>query len=210
MKKFLVYLFIIGILSIDCAHAGIFPTKSSGAQSEVEAPEMNTISQQARVLYAQNDIDGALKLLKEKSESERSAQDWLMIGNILQDKEKIDEAIYMFNKAIALDPKFYKAHYNLGYIYLIQEKPNMALAEFKQAVKYKPDFSYGYYNIGCAYLKLKKYTQARYNFFKALDLRANEPNVYYNLAYTFKMLNKEKQANDYLELYNKMMEQHEI
>lgn len=86
----------------------------------------------------------------------------------------------------------------------------MALAEFKLAVKYKPDFSYGYYNIGCAYLKLNKYSQARYNFFKAMDLRANEPNIYYNLAYIFKKQGKDKQAQTYLDLYNKMMESHEL
>ena len=82
----------------------------------------------------------------------------------------------------------------------------MALEEFKQTVKYKDDFAYGYYNMACAYLKLKQYRNARYNFFRAMDLKANEPNVYYNLAYTFKMLNKEKQAQTYLDIYNKMIE----
>ena len=161
MKKLLTCLLVLGILSFGNAYGGILPSK---VKEQTQNIELDETSQQARVLYVQNDID----------------------------------------------PKYYKAHYNLGYIYLIQEKPNMALSEFKLAVKYKPDFSYGYYNIGCAYLKLKKYSNARYNFFKALDLRANEPNVYYNLAYTFKMLNKEKQANSYLELYNKMMEDHEL
>ena len=86
----------------------------------------------------------------------------------------------------------------------------MALDEFKLAVKYKNDFSYGYYNIGCAYLKLKKYSQARYNFFRSLNLRANEPDVYYNIAYTYKKQGKEKQAQTYLDLYNKMMEGHDL
>ena len=175
-----------------------------------EEPQLDQVSQQARVLYAQNDIDAAYNLLEQKPEEERSAQDWLMMGNIMQDKEQIDKAIYMFNQSINKNPKFYKAHYNLGYIYLSKEQPNMALTEFKLAVKYKPDFSYGYYNIGCAYLKLGKYSTAKYNFFKALDLRANEPDIYYNLAYSYKMLGKEKQAQTYLDLYNKMIEQHDL
>lgn len=171
-----------------------------------ETVERDATSEQARVLYAQNDIDGALKLLKSKGEMTRSAEDWLLIGNILQDKDRLDEAVYMFKKAIEVDPKYYKAHYNLGYIYLTQEKPNMALSEFKQAVKYKDNFAYGYYNIGCAYLQLKQYRNARYNFFKALDAKGDEPMIYYNLAYTFKMLNNEKQAKTYYDLYNKLME----
>lgn len=177
------------------------------AENNVSAEdEFDTTSQEARALYAQNEIDGALKLLTTKGEANRSAEDWLLIGNILQDKDKFDEAIYMYNKALEKDPKFYKAHYNLGYIYLAQDKPNMALSEFKKSVKYKDGFSYGYYNMGCAYLKLKQYRNARFNFFRAMDLKADEPMVYYNLAYTFKKMNNEKQAQKYLDLYNKMME----
>lgn len=174
--------------------------------AEVQQEELDISSQEARVLYAQNEIDKALKVLKNKGEAYRTAEDWLLIGNILQDKDKLNEAEYMFKKAIEKEPKYYKAHYNLGYIYLIQEKPNMALEEFKKAVKYKPDFAYGYYNMGCAYLKLKQYKNARYNFFRAMDFKHDEPMIYYNLAYTFNKLNKPKQAQSYLDIYNKLME----
>ena len=168
--------------------------------------EVDATSEQAKILYAQNEIDEALKLLKSKGEEYRTAEDWLIIGNILQDKDRIDEAVYMFKKSIEKDPKFYKAHYNLGYIYLIQDRPNMALEEFKKAVKYKDNFAYGYYNMGCAYLKLKQYGSAKYNFFRAVDLKSDEPMFYYNLAYTYKQMGKEKQAQTYLDLYNKLME----
>lgn len=177
---------------------------------EPAGEEQNSTTQEARVLYAQNDIDHALKLLTTIGENYRTPEDWLLIGNILQDKDKLDEAIYMYKMAIEKDPKYYKAHYNLGYIYLIQNKPNMALEEFKKSVKYKDDFAYGYYNIGCTYLKLGQYRNARYNFFKAMDIKGDEPMIYYNLAYTFKKLNKDKQAQTYLDLYNKLMERQSI
>ena len=203
MKKVFI---VLTLLILFCTEAGAFsfPKKTSA-----EVP-LDNISQQARVMYAQNDIDEAYKILESKSEDERTAQDWLLMGNIMQDKEQIDKAVYMFNQSINKDPKFYKAHYNLGYIYLSKNQPNMALSEFKLAVKNKPDFAYGYYNIGCAYLKLGKYSTAKYNFFKALDLKANEPNIYYNLAYAYKMMGKEKQAQTYLDLYNKMIEEHDF
>jgi len=183
---------------------------SFGKSETKTADQTDTVTEKAKVLYAQNEIDETLKVLTSKNEDDRSEQDWLLIGNIMQDKEKIDEAVYAYNQSINKNPKFYKAHYNLGYIYLIQNKPNSALSEFKLAAKYKPDFAPAYYNTGCAYLKLKKYSSARYNFFKALDLKANDPNVYYNIAYTYKMLGKEKQAQTYLDLYNKMIEDHQF
>lgn len=180
---------------------------SAGMCAEKQAePELDASSQQARVLYVQNDIDKAYKVLQTKGEEYRSAEDWLLMGNILQDKDKLTEAVYMYKKAIEKNPKYYKAYYNLGYIYLIQDKPNMALAEFKKSVKYKDNFAYGYYNMGCAYLKLKDYRNARYNFFRAIDSKNDVPEFYYNLAYAFKKLNKEKQAKTYLDIYDKLME----
>ncbi len=206
-KRILLALILIGLITPVSSCYGLSFKKEKPSQ---EQEQQNPQSQQARVLYAQNDIDDALNLLNSIPEQERSAEDWLLIGNIMQDKQNIEQAIYMFNKSAQKDPKFYKAHYNLGYIYLSKNQPNMALEEFKKAVKYKQDFSYGYYNIGCAYLKLKKYSTARYNFFKSLNLRANEPDVYYNISYTYKMQGNEKQAKVYLDLYNQMTENHDL
>lgn len=201
MKRFLITTIILlsGLnLSVQAA---TFPW-----QKPVQQEEIDTASEHARVLYAQNNIDEALKILTEKGEDTRSAEDWLLIGNIMQDKEKISEAEFAYQKAIIKSPKYYKAYYNLGYIYLAQNRPNLALEYFKKSVKYNPDFAYGYYNIGCAYLQLKEYRNARYNFFKALDLKPDEAMIYYNLSYTFKMLKNEKQAQTYLDLYNKLIE----
>lgn len=206
MKKILTALLIVSMTFTSNCYA-LSLKKEKPAQEQIKD---NPLSQQARVLYAQNDIDKAFELLSQIPEDERSAQDWLLMGNIMQDKKDIDRAVYMFEKSSQKDPKFYKPYYNMGYILLSKNQPYMALDEFKRAVKYKNDFSYGYYNIGCAYLKLKKYSQARYNFFRALNLRANEPDVYYNIAYTYKMQNKDKQAQEYLDLYNKMTEDHDL
>lgn len=205
MKKSILTILILGMI-FTTLPANAVVWSANPWKKQTEQQPVDSTSEQAKVLYAQNEIDDALKLLKSKGEETRSAEDWLIIGNILQDKDKIDEATYMFKKSIEKDPKYYKAHYNLGYIYLIQDKPNMALAEFKLAVKYKDDFAYGYYNMGCAYLKLKQYRNARYNFFRAMDLKGDDPAIYYNLAYSFKMLKNEKQAKAYLDIYNKLME----
>ncbi len=206
-KRILTALILFGLITpVSSCYGFSFKKENTSQEQEQQNPQ----SQQARVLYAQNDIDDALNLLNSIPEQERSAEDWLLIGNIMQDKQNIEQAIYMFNKSAQTNPKFYKAHYNLGYIYLSKNQPNMALEEFKKAVKYKQDFSYGYYNIGCAYLKLKKYSTARYNFFKSLNLRANEPDVYYNISYTYKMQGNEKQAKVYLDLYNQMTENHDL
>ena len=89
-------------------------------------------NQEIKALYAENSIKDAFNLLLSIPEEERSSENWLLMGNILQDEGKVDDAIFMYNNAIATDEKNYKAHYNLGNIFLEQDKPNLAIAEFKK------------------------------------------------------------------------------
>lgn len=164
------------------------------------------LNDKINILYAENNIKEAFNLLLSIPEDERSAQNWLLMGNILQDEGKTDDAAFMYNRAISVDEKYYKAHYNLGNIYMLQDKPNLAIKSYKKAVKYNPDFAYGYYNLGCAYLKIDKPKSAKWEFYKAIDLNNQVADFHYNLAYTFKKLNKEKQAKQYLDNYNKIIE----
>ncbi len=166
----------------------------------------STKNDQINILYAENNIKEAFNLILSIPEEERTSQNWLLMGNILQDEGKLDDAAFMYNRAISINEKYYKAHYNLGNIYMLQDKPNLAIQSYKKAVKYNPDFAYGYYNLGCAYLKIGKVKSAKWEFYKAIDLNNQVPDFHYNLAYTFKQLNKEKQAKTYLDFYNKLIE----
>ena len=166
----------------------------------------NTQSEQAKLLYADNSISESYDLLIAIPEEDRTAENWLLLGNILQDKGRNDDANFMYTQAILKDAKFYKAYYNLGNCYLESDKPNMAIEEYKKVIKLKPDYAYAYYNMGCAYLKLGKFKKARNLFLDAIYYKNTEPNFHYNLAYVYKKLNKEKDANAYLQIYNKLIE----
>ena len=195
-RKFLVYNFNMKRLLIALTAIILGVTSSF-------ADELND---KIKILYAENNIKEAFNLLLSIPEEERNAQNWLLMGNILQDENKIDDAAFMYNRAISVDEKYYKAYYNLGNIYMLQDKPNLAINMYKKAVKYNPEFAYGYYNLGCAYLKIDKPKSAKWEFYKAIDLKNQVADFHYNLAYTFKKLNKEKQAKQYLDNYNKIIE----
>lgn len=166
----------------------------------------NTASEQAKLLYADNNIEDSFNTLLSIPEEERTAENWLLLGNLLQDKERYDDAVFMYTKSILKDDKFYKAHYNLGNCYLNSDKPNLAIEEYKKLLKLKNDYAYAYYNLGCAYIKLGEYRKAKNAFLDAIYFKNTEPDFYYNIAYTYKKLNKEKDAKAYLEIYNKVME----
>lgn len=160
--------------------------------------------QQAVALYTDNNLDESLAVFSQIPEDKRPAEAWLLMGNILMDKEKKDEAVFMYGRAILTDSKFYKAYYNLGNIYLADEKLNMAVDQYKAASKYAPNNPYIFYNLGCAYLKLGELRKAKSAFIRAVELNSNVADFHYNLAYVYKKLNKEKMARTYLDNYNKL------
>lgn len=169
-----------------------------------ELQELTQLNQQAIALYTDNNLDESLKTFAKIPEDKRTPEIWLLMGNILMDKGKNDEAVFMYGRAVLVDTTFYKAHYNMANIYLSEDKFNMAIDQYKLAVRYNPNSAYSYYNLGCAYLKVGDLKKAKYAFIRAIELKNNVAEFHYNLAYVFKKLNKPKQAKIYLENYNKL------
>lgn len=217
MKK-IVILILFTLLSANCAKA-----KGSGVDffnklmnkptaQERLAPVKKTYddeltpSEQATILYNENNLKNAFDVLLSIKEVDRTAQDWLLLGNILQDQNKVADAIFMYQRAINTNPQFYKPYYNLANIYLEQEKFNLAIENYRFANKINNEFPYAYYNLGCAYLKSGNLKKAKIAFLKAIELKNTVPEFHYNLAYTYKMLNNEKLSKQYLSFYNKLME----
>ncbi len=186
MKKFLTILFLI-LGMIQCF-----------ASEE--------LSKQATAFYSDNNYDKTMELLLLINEKERSPQDWLLLGNLLDEKGEKEQAIFMYQKAAEVDTKYYKPYYNIANIYMEQSRYNMAVENYKKAAKYNPANAYVYYNLACAYLKQGKTRDAKNALIKAVTIKNDIPEVHYNLAYVYKKLNKPKLAKTYLDNYNKLMD----
>lgn len=215
MKK-IVLLLILTLFSVNCANAESLrmhtvkkffntPTKPKIIQKESDDDNL-TKSEQAVVLYNENNLKNAFDVLLSIKDEDRKAQDWVLLGNILQEQSKNSDAVFMYKRAITADPTFYKAYYNLGNIYLEEEKPYLAIENYRNANKANNEFPYAYYNLGCAYLRIGDLKKAKIAFLKAVELKNTEADFHYNLAYTYKMLKKPKLAKPYLDNYNKLLE----
>ena len=156
-------------------------------------------------LYAANQVDAAFNLLLSIPQEERTSHQWLILGNLMQDMGKIGDAEFMYEHSLAVDPKNYKASYNLANLYLANGKPNMAIEKYKAALKINNEFAYAYYNLGCAYIKIGEYRKAKNALLDAVYFKSTEPDFHYNLAYVYKKLNKTKDAELYLGYYNKLI-----
>ena len=164
------------------------------------------LSKQATAFYSDNNFQKTMDLLLQIDEKERSAQDWLLLGNLLDEKGEKENAIFMYQKAINTDEKFYKAYYNLANIYLADEKYNMAIENYKKAVSLNKENPYAHYNLACAYIKNGEIKKAKNSLIKAVTLKNDVAEFHYNLAYVFNSLGKTKVAQTYLDNYNKLTE----
>ena len=176
----------------------------SKEQVKEELERVKNLSQQAVALYTDNNLDEALNTFLKIPEKYRTAQDNLLVGNILLDLGKVEDAVFMYKRAILADEYFYKPYYNIGNICLNDDKYFMAIDYYKKAIRYAPDFPYAYYNLACAYIKAGELKKAKSNLIKAIELNKTDANFHYNLAYVYKKLNKPKQAQMYLDNYNKL------
>lgn len=188
MKKILLSLFLI-FLSINSVKAS------------------DELSKQAVAFYSDNNHKKTMELILQIDEKERSALDWLLLGNLMEEKGEKQNAIFMYQKSINTDEKFSRAYYNLANIYLSEDRYNMALDNYKLALKNDKENPYILYNIGCTYLKLGNVKKAKSFFVKAVTLKNDIPEIHYNLAYVYKSLKKPKVAQTYLDNYNKLLDQ---
>ncbi len=162
------------------------------------------LSKQATAFYSDNNYNKTMDLILQIDEKERSAQDWLILGNVLEDKGEKDNAIFMYQKAISVNPKYYKAYYNLANNYAQNSQFNMAVQNYKKAASLNKENPYIFYNMACTYIQMGEIKKAKINLNKAIMFKSDVPEFHYNLAYVYKKLNKPKLAQTYLDNYNKL------
>lgn len=162
------------------------------------------LSKQATAFYSDNNYQKTMDLILQIPETERSAQDWLLLGNVLEDKGEKDNAVFMYQKAITVNPKYYKAYYNLANNYAENSQYNMAVTNYKKAASLNKENPYIFYNLACTYIKSGELKKAKTNLNKAILLKSDVADFHYNLAYVYKQLNKPKLAQTYLDNFNKL------
>ena len=126
------------------------------------------LSKQATAFYSDNNYNKTMELILQIEPDERSAQDWLLLGNVLDDKGEKENAVFMYQKAISTDSKYYKGYYNLANHYMSSGKFNLAVTNYKKAASLNKENPYVFYNLACAYIKLNDLNKAKTNLNKAI------------------------------------------
>jgi tetratricopeptide (TPR) repeat protein len=104
----------------------------------------------------------------------------------------------LFNQAIALDPNFWEAQYNLGVIYFNYDQYGRALSQFQKVSNQNPGFYKPYYGMGIIFFLQRDYQQAIENYNKVLNLFPDHDRALYYLGRIYLRLDSLDMSLEYL------------
>lgn len=168
--------------------------------------------EKAEQLYAdKDDLIGAgmaqqLNQPKEEvPDPEQAAQDWMKEGLRLQTLGLYQRAVDAYKMAIAFQPQFLDAYYNMGVAYgslqdLGLDTIDSAIGAFKQAIRLKADFVHAYIALGASYLRQADHAGAIDILEQAVALDSENHNVYYYLGTAYRL---EGRLDAALEMFEK-------
>lgn len=134
------------------------------------------------------------------------------LGTIYFNENKVDSALYYFEKAIELNPNHYESLNNLGLIYLRNNQPNVAIHYLSKSVSLNPKNEFALNNIGVCWEKQNALGQAILFYKKALKVNPYFQDALLNIAVAYEKIgdcresvfyykNLEKVNSNYPNLY---------
>ncbi|MBY8984297.1 MAG: tetratricopeptide repeat protein [Candidatus Lokiarchaeota archaeon] len=150
--------------------------------------EIEELIEKAKRLANQENFKDALEILEKLyknnpiSEEVRNSllNTLFAYGGYLNDDYTLqyNEAKDVFKRILQIDPKNYRAHYNLGITNFNLENIDEAKQCYEEAIRIKPDYKYCFYNIGLIYEREGNLQEALKFYEKTLEIDPQFPYAY--------------------------------
>jgi protein O-GlcNAc transferase len=92
-------------------------------------------------------------------------------GNAAEDQGHLEDALKLYDQAIAVAPEFARAHLNRGNALMALQDLDAAMKAFETALHHDPALAGAHYNLGNALIRQKRYEEACDAYRRALSLR---------------------------------------
>jgi predicted O-linked N-acetylglucosamine transferase (SPINDLY family)/ADP-heptose:LPS heptosyltransferase len=92
-------------------------------------------------------------------------------GNELEDLNRSEEALACYDRAIAINPDYARAHSNRGNVLQNLKRFDEALESYDRALSIRPDYAEAHYNRGNALQACKRYQEAITSYERALSIK---------------------------------------
>lgn len=125
---------------------------------------------------------------------ERTASDWISLGNQSMKTGKYGSATEFFTKAIEIDPKMKDAYLFRGLSYRQQRNFKKALDDYNKLLDIDPNYAKAYNNRGVVYWRQKDYTKALSDYNKTIKLKPKDYIAYNNRAVIFYEMGRHEEA----------------
>ena len=104
------------------------------------------------------------------------------LGTALPQKERVDEAIAQYQKALQIKPDYVEAFYNLGNALARKGRVDEAIAQFQKVLEIQPDCVRAHYKLGIALAQKGLADKAIVQFRKALEIQPDNAEAHDNLG----------------------------
>lgn len=95
---------------------------------------------------------------------------------------KLEEAIALYQRAIAINPNIGETHYNLGIIFWKQGRNDEAISSFRRAIAANPNDAYSYYNLANLLQGEGRLEEAIVSYRHAIGINPNIAEAHNNLG----------------------------
>ncbi len=124
---------------------------------------------------------------------------WYM-GNILQEREKYNNAIYYYKSVIAMNPDYNAELYNnIGLTYYSKGEHGLAKKMYLKSIELNPDLFIAYENLGFMYYMTQKYNDCIDVNIKWATVDSSNDLIYYNIACLYSISGDGEKAITWLE-----------
>ena len=124
-------------------------------------------------------------------------------GKAYRVRGNYEQALSDYNKAIELDPAFFKAYHNRAKIYFDQQKYDLAIEDYTIVLQYDPRFYEAVSNLGAIYASQQKNDLALEMLNKALDIKPGHLNTIRNRGMLYEQMGEFEKALADFDIYLK-------
>lgn len=121
------------------------------------------------------------------------AEAYVALGEVMSAQGKRDEAIAVYQKALAFEPDDPRIHFGLGKIYYNENGLyHEAVAAYQRAIQIDPRYLEAYLNLGEVYEEKGLYQEAADSYERALQVNPENPSAQYGLALALEKLDRDR------------------